>query len=523
MIKRCSCVGMVGWLLLQASGAAARPAYCPATTPTACGAAAIGDPLITLHGNPPRIIGLRESTRTYYVFSNALTGATSSTELGDIAVVPSNPVETVVIGNVDGGFNGVRRLNACGGLVSPMFGVFPSSWPSPWVPVSHGGTNNRGLVFDPLDAELFSPGQPMPFLNDSTLYGPIFSFPPAGGWASLFAASGTLANPTVHGAVAADELGNLYLGQTSGSTLTKIPATGLMNNAPVESALGWPPFSAIHDMVHDGNHHLFVTDYDSTPHGKVWRFNLLTNTAELWTDNLGPAFGSVPLNELYGITMDAWGDLWVVEQYSFESNRAGLIKISGRTGQVLDYFTMPGTLDGEPLAGAQPFGIALYGVNLPAVRERCNGTCAAWEVADCFGACIPADTVGDAFCDDGPHVSLNCYAREFDGGDCSPCASWESLDCNGNCAPKGWIGDNICDDGGWWYGGNAISFDCPAFRFDEATCRSCTTDETLDCNGNCAPINWLGDSICDDGGYTYFGVPIDLDCAEYDFDQLTCQ
>jgi hypothetical protein len=72
-------------------------------------------------------------------------------------------------------------------------------------------------------------------------------------------------------------------------------------------------------------------------------------------------------------------------------------------------------------------------------------------------------------------------------------------------------------------GASGSTFDCPAFRFDEATCSSCANDETLDCNGHCAPIGWLGDSVCDDGGWEYLGNFIDLDCVEYDFDQGSCQ
>ena len=73
------------------------------------------------------------------------------------------------------------------------------------------------------------------------------------------------------------------------------------------------------------------------------------------------------------------------------------------------------------------------------------------------------------------------------------------------------------------WNGESIDYDCAAFRFDEATCRTCAADQTLDCQGHCAPARWLGDSICDDGTYTYFGDAIDFDCAEYDFDQHTCQ
>jgi hypothetical protein len=348
-----------------------------------------------------------------------------------------------------------------------------------------------------------------------------------GGAATMLAATDPV-NATGLGAVGADEFGNLFLGEgfiddIFEPSLTKIPASGLLNSTPAEIGLGSPQFNSIHDVVHDGNHHLFVTDSDYLGHGKVWRFNLITGTPELFTDTRGPAFGNDSFNELHGITLDASGDLWVVEQYSSATNRAGLVKINGRTGQVLGYFAMDATLDGEPFRGAQPWGIAVYGVNLPAVRERCAGTCSASEVSDCYGGCLPAASLGDGVCDTGPGASFNCYARGFDGDACNPCSPTEVPDCEGNCAPKGWIGDSICDAGGWQYNGNWINYDCPAFRFDEATCVSCNANEMLDCNGNCAPAWWLGDDYCDAGGYSYFGNYIDFNCVEYDFDQNTCQ
>ena len=34
----------------------------------------------------------------------------------------------------------------------------------------------------------------------------------------------------------------------------------------------------------------------------------------------------------------------------------------------------------------------------------------------------------------------------------------------------------------------------------------CPTGEILDCNGNCAPVAWVGDQYCDDGSYSHNGV-----------------
>jgi hypothetical protein len=527
MRTRSRCSAFAGAVLLSTGVASAQPSYCPsANPPTPCGQAQIGDLLVTLHGPDARVIGLNPWTRQYYVFSEALQ-ALQSTELGDIAVLPSNPVETVVIGNVDDNHQvGLRRLDACGNLAPAQYGTFPAQWPLPWISIQRQGTNNRGVVFNPLDAQLFSPGPIASFLYDpyQTPFGSIFRFPVGGGDATLLAATGSLVNPTVRGAVAADEFGNLYLGETTGDgKLSKIPGTSLIQQSPVELAAGTFPLFRVHDLVHDGNNHLYVTDYDNwEDDGHVYRFNTATGRPEVWTWDFDAASGN-PFNELFGIAIDAWGDLWVIEDHSAESNRAGLVKISGQTGQVLDYYPFPAPLFGTPIHTAQPFGLAVYGVNPPAIRERCAGTCGDGQIMDCYGACLPADYLGDSICDAGPSNSLNCYARGFDGNACNPCPEGQLPDCHGTCGPKSWLGDGTCDDGFYVWNGSPIDFDCRESRYDEGACQTCNPGEVQDCNGNCAPGNWLGDSVCDAGGWIYNGAAIDFACVEHDFDQGTCQ
>jgi hypothetical protein len=51
---------------------------------------------------------------------------------------------------------------------------------------------------------------------------------------------------------------------------------------------------------------------------------------------------------------------------------------------------------------------------------------------------------------------------------------------------------------------------------------NCPADEMPDCNGNCAPKEWVGDEICDDGSYEWNGVPIYLNCDEFDCDGGDC-
>jgi hypothetical protein len=104
-------------------------------------------------------------------------------------------------------------------------------------------------------------------------------------------------------------------------------------------------------------------------------------------------------------------------------------------------------------------------------------------------------------------------------------------DCDGNCAPTSWIGDTYCDDGA--YGvydedGNLIPVNlmCNEFNWDEGDCEEiiegCTEGLIEDCNGICAPADWLGDGFCDDGSYEYNGSQIYFNCDEYNNDEGDC-
>jgi len=104
-------------------------------------------------------------------------------------------------------------------------------------------------------------------------------------------------------------------------------------------------------------------------------------------------------------------------------------------------------------------------------------------------------------------------------------------DCDGNCAPTSWIGDTYCDDGA--YGiydeeGNVVPINlwCEAFNFDEGDCEvipgECPPGQIFDCNGNCAPESWLGDTFCDDGSYNFGGNDIFFNCEEFNNDEGDC-
>jgi hypothetical protein len=104
------------------------------------------------------------------------------------------------------------------------------------------------------------------------------------------------------------------------------------------------------------------------------------------------------------------------------------------------------------------------------------------------------------------------------------CPEGEIADCNGNCAPADWVGDGLCDDGEYTHNGIAIFFNCEEFDNDGGDCDPtlCPDGEIADCNGNCAPEIWLGDNDCDDGAYNWNGIPIFFNCEEFDYDNGDC-
>jgi len=522
MVKRSVfAAGASALVFLGAGSAVGAPSYCPSGSYAACGGRDIGDILVALHGKG-RIFGIQPSTGAVYTFSTALEQF-SGIELGDIAVVPSDPLRVVAIGNVDSGI-GIRQLDSCGSLSSAVYGPFPETLSAPLPPISKGGTNNRGIVFNPVSGKLYSPGGGyFTYIGGTDYFTALYQFPQGGGPLTVEPAwEPDWANPIQslqRGTVAADELGTLYIG--AGARLTRISAVAGGDGYVTEYTLAGTLPNDMWDIVHDGNHHLFVTG-TINEQGMIWRVDTLSGLSELWSSNRGPSYGYEAYNPLYGITLDAQGDILAVESYSSANNRAGVAKISKNDGSLLRYFPLPGGAAELAGAGNQPWSVAVLGVNLPTVREACKSDCAGDDISDCYGSCVPAAYLGDQICDAGPSYGFNCYARGFDNDYCNPCSPGEYPDCNGNCAPQGWVGDSFCDDGSFTHNGQPINLACEAFRFDEATCLGCGWGEMLDCNGNCSPESWYGDGICDDGGWWHLGHPVEYRCVEYDFDGYDC-
>ncbi|MEE2907038.1 MAG: serine hydrolase domain-containing protein, partial [Planctomycetota bacterium] len=55
-----------------------------------------------------------------------------------------------------------------------------------------------------------------------------------------------------------------------------------------------------------------------------------------------------------------------------------------------------------------------------------------------------------------------------------------------------------------------------------AAAAECAPGEIEDCFGNCAPANWLGDGLCDDGTWSHDNNPIYLNCQGWNLDSGDC-
>ena len=134
------------------------------------------------------------------------------------------------------------------------------------------------------------------------------------------------------------------------------------------------------------------------------------------------------------------------------------------------------------------------------------------------GSCVLQDCVTDYWVDIYQDWSSNLYGEMVN-------------DCDGNCSPVSWIGDGYCDEGDWGiYNPNGevvgINLMCVEFDWDGGDCEvideGCTEGLIEDCNGICAPADWLGDGFCDDGSYEYNGSQIFFNCEEFNNDEGDC-
>ena len=72
--------------------------------------------------------------------------------------------------------------------------------------------------------------------------------------------------------------------------------------------------------------------------------------------------------------------------------------------------------------------------------------------------------------------------------------------------------------GGVWY----PDVECTDIVCETNCGGTCSPGETIDCFGNCFPITWIGDGICDIGQYQWDTNSIYLNCEEFGFDGGDC-
>jgi len=109
------------------------------------------------------------------------------------------------------------------------------------------------------------------------------------------------------------------------------------------------------------------------------------------------------------------------------------------------------------------------------------------------------------------------------------CPVGEIEDCNGYCAPLAWLADSICDNELREYppgSGYYVDFSCEEYMCDVFACEGCSGEcdpgFAPDCDGNCVPVSFIQDGICDMGQRTYNGVPVNFSCQMFGCDMGDC-
>ncbi|MBL7954756.1 MAG: S8 family serine peptidase, partial [Flavobacteriales bacterium] len=172
-----------------------------------------------------------------------------------------------------------------------------------------------------------------------------------------------------------------------------------------------------------------------------------------------------------------------------------------------------GLVSCTPLAGRSQVAGDCDDTNItvfPGAQEICDGL-----NNDCDGNTDEdfiwyADFDGDGFGDDATQ-QISCTpvpGAVQVGGDCD--------DNNGQLHTPG----QTCDDGNPNTEVDVVSNDCICMGYVSG---NCPPGEVEDCNGNCAPVEWIGDGFCDDGAFEHNGVAIFFNCAEFGSDGGDCQ
>ena len=238
----------------------------------------------------------------------------------------------------------------------------------------------------------------------------------------------------------------------------------------------------------------------------------------------------------FSATLDQGQDTWIA--FSLEEITLFSVFLDQTGFQCSIYSGCDGAVGaGEPLFQFESIGNGVeigivplgdYWLNLVNTRNRADFTFRI-DLNDIVYGCMNNDAINyddTANIDDG-----NCLFN-----DCTT-DYWTSnfgdmiLDCDGNCAPASWVGDDWCDDGAYSVVNEEgeeipVNLWCDELNFDEGDCEviveDCTEGEIEDCNGICAPEEWVGDGFCDDGSYQHNGNAIFFNCEEFSNDNGDC-
>ena len=213
------------------------------------------------------------------------------------------------------------------------------------------------------------------------------------------------------------------------------------------------------------------------------------------------------------------------------------------------------------------------------VNTDCNGECGGTSITDQCGICGGDGTSctdcagvvdGNAYTDGcgdcvGGSTGIPACANDCAGtpggnaqfDNCGVCDDDVTNNCEPDCFGN-WGGTSVVDSCGQC-GGNGEDHECwngdlvcfphecsappipgctdseainynPTATIDDGTCdyQECPEGWLSDCNGNCAPINWIGDDFCDDGSYAVTNpdtgetYPVYLNCEEFNNDEGDC-
>ncbi len=238
----------------------------------------------------------------------------------------------------------------------------------------------------------------------------------------------------------------------------------------------------------------------------------------------------------FSSSLDQYEDIWIA--FNLEETTLFSIFLDQTGFQCSVYNGCDGENGlGEPIFTFESIGNGVeigivnsgeYWINVLNTRNRADFTFRI-DLDDITYGCLNDDAIN--YCED---CNVNDNSCVFN--DCNTQYYLDNygemvLDCDGNCAPISWIGDGYCDDGSWGiYDENGeivpVNLMCEEVNWDNSDCEEipegCTEDQIEDCNGNCAPDIWVGDGYCDNGSYTFNGIEIFFDCAVFNNDNGDC-